>query len=95
MGPKDDDSRYDEVKRCLGEADRAFARAGAVDDDVERLRLIEEAEGWLIRAERRLAQITGRATAERQPQAAPRETRSFRAERSPSNEVVWPRLPRA
>lgn len=95
MGPEDDDGRYDEIKRCLGKADSAFALAGTVGDDTERLRLIEEAETWLIRAERRLAQITGRPMADPHPQSAPRESRSFRSERSPSNEVIWRRLPRA
>ena len=94
MKTEDPDGRYDEIKRCLAKADHAFERAGVVRDEAERLRLIEVAESWLIRAERGLARITGRSVGEPHIAAAPRETRSFGAERSPASEAIWRRIPR-
>lgn len=95
METEDRDRRYDEIKRCLVEADRAFARAGAVTDEHERLALIDEAEVWLVRAERRLARITDRQFRLPQPQAVAREARSFGDRRAPHDSLVWRRTPKA
>jgi hypothetical protein len=93
MSEKDRDRRFAEIKRCLAEADAAFARAGAVDDEHERLRLIDEAEAWLIRAERSLARITERPIAAFRPDMVAGESRSF-GEREPNRNLVWRRSPR-
>jgi len=95
MGASENDPRYEEIKRCLARADRAFARAGEVDDDRERLRLIEEAESWLVMAERRLARITGRPAGQPPPPKVARETRSFRADPLDRDTTPWRRMPRA
>jgi len=87
--------RYDQVRRCLAEAERAFARAGAVEDERERQRLIEEAEGWLIRAERRLARLTDRPLALSRPDRLEGERRSFDDLRSAHSSLVWRRQPKA
>jgi hypothetical protein len=94
MSEKDDDHRFEEIKRCLAEADRAFARAGAVTDDAERLRLIDEAETWLVRAERRLARITDRTISLTRPDVVASETRSFGERRPAHRTLVWRRTPR-
>jgi hypothetical protein len=95
MPPDDRSRRFDEVKHCLAEADRAFARAGAVTDERERLTLIEEAETWLVRAERRLARLTDRQTPPVRPERAPTESRSFGDDRPASRGLVWRRRPHA
>jgi hypothetical protein len=95
MGQPDRDRRYDEIKRCLAQADAAFARAGLAEDEGERLALIDEAESWLVRAERRLARITDRQTLPRPSQAAPRESRSFSDEVGARREMIWRGLPKA
>jgi hypothetical protein len=94
MEPEDRNRRYDEVRRCLSEADRAFALAGGVDDEHERLRLIDEAEKWLVRAERRLARLADRPMAVAHPQILQSEERSFRDLRS-HRSLVWRRTPKA
>jgi hypothetical protein len=94
MGPPDRDDRYDEVKRCLAEADRAFARAGAVTDERERIQLIEEAETWLVRAERRLAKLTERPISVARPNVVANESRSF-GDTHAARSKVWGRLPKA
>jgi hypothetical protein len=53
------------------------ARAGATTDECERLRLIDEAEGWLVRAERRLARITDRPISRAGPDVVASESRTF------------------
>lgn len=93
MREKDHDRRFDEIKRCLAEADRAFARAGAVSDEHERLRLIDEAETWLLRAERRLARITDRPISAFRPDVVPSESRSFGDHRPRHRNLVWRRSP--
>lgn len=95
METKDRNRRYDEVRRCLAEADQAFARAGATDDGPERLQLIEEAEVWLIRAERRLARLADRPPAVAHPQMLEGEHRSFGPGRGASRNLVWRRTPKA
>jgi hypothetical protein len=95
MEPKPRDHRYDEVRRCLAEADQAFARASATEDDSERLRLIEEAEVWLIRAERRLAKLADRPAAVAHPHLLEGEDRSFGPGRGSSRNLVWRRTPKA
>lgn len=95
METEDRDRRYDEIKRCLAKADHAFARAGAVTDERERLALIDEAELWLIRAERRLARITNRQLPHLQPQAVASEARSFGDRRAPHDSLIWRRTPKA
>jgi hypothetical protein len=93
MSEKDHDRRFDEIKRCLAKADSAFARAGAVADDQERLRLIDEAEAWLVRAERRLARLTDRAVPAVRPDVISGESRSFGDHRPPHRNLVWRRSP--
>lgn len=88
------DPRYDEVRRCLAEADRAFSRAGATDDERERLDLIEEAETWLVRAERRLARLTDRPPSTTNPGAIRGEHRSFGDLRPAHRSLVWRRQPK-
>jgi hypothetical protein len=95
MSPEDRSRRFDEVKQCLAEADRAFARAGAVTDEGERAALIETAETWLIRAERRLAQITDRQTPFLRPERSPVESRSFGDDRPAHRGLLWRRRPHA
>ncbi|MDB5475504.1 MAG: hypothetical protein JWP49_1015 [Phenylobacterium sp.] len=95
MPPEEPNRRFDEIKRCLAEADRAFARAGAVTDERERLALIEEAETWLVRAERRLARLTDRQTPPVRPERAPTENRSFGDARPEGRGLVWRRRPHA
>jgi hypothetical protein len=94
MESENRDRRFDEIKHCLLEADRAFARAGAVTDERERMRLIDEAETWLIRAERRLARLTDRPFPAPRPQAVPRESRSFGDQREGHASLVWRRTPK-
>lgn len=89
------DPRYDEVRRCLAEADRAFARAGATDDEAERLDLIDEAESWLVRAERRLARLTDRPAPFADPATIHGEHRSFDDLRPAHRSLVWRRHPKA
>jgi uncharacterized membrane protein YccC len=95
MPMPDRDLRYDEIKRCLAQADAAFARAGVTADESERLALIDEAESWLVRAERRLARITDRQIPPRPSHAAPRESRSFSEQVGARREMIWRWLPRA
>lgn len=94
-GQRHHDPRYDEVRRCLAEADRAFARAGATDDEYERLQLIEEAETWLVRAERRLARLTDRPGGVIDPGVVGGEDRSFGDQRSSHRSLVWRRQPKS
>jgi hypothetical protein len=84
---------FDEIKRCLAEADRAFARIGSVTDERQRLALIEEAETWLVRAERRLARILERQAPLSRPGRPPVERRSFGDRAEPA--LVWRRRPHA
>jgi hypothetical protein len=95
MDPKDRDKAYEEVRRCLAEADAAFARAGAHHDERERVRMIEEAEVWLSRAERRLARLVDRPPSHAHPQLLQREDRSFESRRPSARSLVWRRTPRA
>lgn len=95
METEDRDRRYDEIKRCLVEADRAFARAGAVTDERERIALIDEAEAWLVRAERRLARISDRQLPHPRPQAIADESRSFGDDRALHDSLIWRRTPKA
>lgn len=95
MTSRDRDPRYDEVRFCLAEADRAFAGAGATDDERERLRLIEVAETWLVRAERRLARLTDRPATVAGPAALSAEQRSFGDARPAHRSLVWRRQPKA
>jgi hypothetical protein len=83
------------VRRCLAEADAAFARAGAQGDERERIRMIEEAEVWLNRAERRLSRLVDRPPSHQHPQFLQHEDRSFGAQRPPARSLVWRRTPRA
>lgn len=94
MNKEDRDRRFDEIKRCLAEADSAFARASAVTDADERLRLIDEAESWLVRAERRLAKLTDRPVSLARPDVVASESRSFGDHRPPHRSLVWRRSPR-
>jgi hypothetical protein len=91
MEPKDRDRRYDEVRRCLAQADAAFARASAVSDERERLRLIDEAEIWLTRAERRLARLVDRPASLVLPHVLQGEDRSFGGGRPSHRSLVWRR----
>jgi hypothetical protein len=95
MEPKDRDRRYDEVRRCLAEADAAFARASVQEDPHERARMIDEAELWLVRAERRLGRLMDRPPPQAQPEVLQREDRSFGPGRAASRSLVWRRMPRA
>jgi hypothetical protein len=95
MSEKDRDRRFDEIKRCLAEADRAFSRAGAASDEEERLRLMDEAEGWLVRAEARLARIIDRPISTDHPGVVAGEGRSFGDHRPAHRSLVWRRTPRA
>lgn len=95
MAPEDRDRRYDEIRRMLAEADRAFALASAVDDEQERLRLIDEAETWLVRAERRLARLTDRPAAVAHPHLLEGEARSFGDDRPAHRSLLWRRTPKA
>jgi hypothetical protein len=94
MNNKDRDHRFDEIKRCLANADGAFARAGAVNDENERRRLIEEAESWLLRAERRLAKLTDRPIPLSRPDVVTGEARTFGDGRPSHRNLVWRRAPR-
>lgn len=94
MREKDRDRRFDEIKRCLAEADSAFGRASAASDQHERLRLIDEAESWLIRAERRLARLTDRPMPLNRADVVASENRSFGDHRPPPRSLVWRRGPR-
>jgi hypothetical protein len=94
MSEKDRDHRFDDIKRCLANADSAFARAEAVADETERRRLIEEAESWLIRAERRLAKLTDRPISLTRPNVVASEARSFGDDRPSHRTLVWRRAPR-
>ena len=94
MPPNPRNRRFDEIKRCLAEADRAFARAGVAADDRERMMLIEEAETWLVLAERRLAGLTDRHAPSGGLQT-PVESRSFGDDRRGDRGVVWRRRPHA
>ncbi|THD79896.1 MAG: hypothetical protein E7812_08450 [Phenylobacterium sp.] len=95
MEPKHRERRYDEVRRCLAEADAAFARAGAVTDERERGQMIEEAETWLVRAERRLNKLIDRPASAAHPQLLTGEDRSFGGGRSGHSSLVWRRTPKA
>jgi hypothetical protein len=95
MSEDDRDPRFDEIKRCLAEADGAFARAASARDEQEHLRLIEEAEAWLIRAERRLARITDRPLSVVRPDVVASESRTFGDHRRTHRNLVWRRTPRA
>lgn len=95
MDRKERDKAYEDVRRCLAEADAAFVRAGAQVDERERVRMIEEAEVWLSRAERRLARIVERPPSHQHPQVLQHEDRSFEARRLPARSLVWRRTPRA
>ena len=94
MEPKDRDRRYDQVRHCLAEADAAFARAGAVTDERERRHLIEEAEVWLSRAERRLTKLIDRPASVAHPQMLTGEDRSFGGGRPGHRSLVWRRTPK-
>jgi len=94
MGEEDRNRRFDEIKRCLAEADSALARAGAVSDHDERLRLIDEAETWLVRAERRLARLTDRPISLARSDVVARESRSFGDHRAPHRNLIWRRSSR-
>lgn len=89
MDSTDRDRGFDEVRRCLVEADRAFARAGAADDARERLQLIEDAEAWLVRAERRLARLTDRPISLTRPNVVASEARSFGEAPQGASNLVW------
>jgi hypothetical protein len=91
----EEDRRYDEVRRCLSEADQAFARAGATEDEGERQRLIDEAETWLMRAERRLARLTDRPVNFARPHTVAREARSFEDAPPAHSTLIWRRTPKA
>lgn len=82
--------RFAEIKRCLAKADAVFARAGACEDEQERLRLVDEAETWLVRAERAFARLTDRMTVPT-PRAGPiEERRSFQSPAAePDAALVW------
>lgn len=83
--------RFAEIKRCLAKAEAAFTRAGACETENDRLRLIEEAEDWLVRAERAFARLNDRASAASEPRPAVlHEHRSFGdPARTPRSSVVW------
>lgn len=83
--------RYEKVKRCLAEADRAWTAAGAADDPEERIRLIDEAEAWLLRAERDLTRLADRPAAVAHPERLQGEARSFEAPRPAARSLVWRR----
>lgn len=95
MPPNDRNRNFDEIKRYLAEADQAFARAGAAADEGERLMLIEEAETWLVLAERRLAGLVDRQASPDHPQQSLIESRSFGGERRADRGLVWRRRPHA
>lgn len=84
-----DPDRFAEIKRCLARADEAFARAGSCEDLHERLRLMDQAEDWLIRAERAFSRLTDRMTSHEPRRGPPREPRSFQDPAPPEAAVVW------
>src|SRR6185503_15968629 len=49
--------RFVDIKHCLAQAEEAFVRAGRCDDPAERARLMDEAEAWLVHAERAFARL--------------------------------------
>lgn len=81
--------RFAEIKRCLALADRSFAQAGRCEDQLERDRLIDEAESWLVAAEVAFARLTDRMGAGPPRRAAPQETRSFEDHRDAVQNLVW------
>lgn len=85
------DTRYHDVLRFLKEAEQAFARAAAARHDAERAQMVEEAEDWLIRAERRLARLTDRPISLTRPNVVASESRSFTEPRKPTEGLVWRR----
>ena len=95
MGQDDRNRSFAEIKRCLAEADRAFALAGEMSDERERVALIEEAETWLVLAERRLAHITDRHAEHWQSSSPPAEDRSFGPADRPARGLLWRRPPHA
>jgi hypothetical protein len=95
MPARNRNRNYDEIKRCLAEADRAFARAGVVDDEHERMTLIEEAETWLVLAEGALARIVDRQAPTARPHSVPVEDRSFGDAARAEHGLVWRRRPHA
>jgi len=94
MNKEDRDRQFEEIKRCLAKADSAFARAGAVDDEDERVRLVDEAESWLARAERTLAKLTDRPISLTRPDVVAGESRTFGHHRPSHSSLVWRRGPR-
>lgn len=84
--PKD---RFAEIKRCLTLADRAFAEANRCEDQAERNRLVDEAESWLVAAERAFARLTDRMGVGPARQAAMQEARSFRDHGASLENLVW------
>jgi hypothetical protein len=95
MGPPNRNNGYDEIKRCLAEADRAFVRAGAAEDHGERQVLIDEAESWLVKAERRLARITDRQSLTQAARTVASESRSFSEQLDARRAMIWRGLPKA
>lgn len=72
-----DQDRFAEIKRCLARADRAFARAGGCEDAQERAALIDEAEAWLVAAERAFGRLTDRMGMGQPRRPSTHEARSF------------------
>ena len=85
------DPRYRQVTHCLKAAEEAFARAAAAPDDHARAHLIEEAEAWLLKAERRLARLTDRPISLTRPNVVASESRSFNQPGTDEPGMVWRR----
>ncbi|HSV02802.1 MAG TPA: hypothetical protein VLI41_06310 [Phenylobacterium sp.] len=82
--------RFVEIKHCLARAEQAFARAGRCEDAVERARLMDEAEVWLVRAERAFARVNDRAIPLESGGRPLHEHRSFQ-DAAAEEALVWRR----
>lgn len=72
-----DEDRFAEIKRCLSRADRAFVQAGRCENVHDRVALIDEAEAWLLAAERAFGRLTDRMGAGQPRRPSLHEARSF------------------
>lgn len=93
------EDRFAEIKRCLSLADRAFARAGRCEDAHDRAALIDEAEAWLLAAERAFGRLTDRMGMGQPRRPSLHEARSFADEHEPGagpheGGVLWRRSSR-
>ena len=87
--------RFVDIKRCRAQAEEAFTRAGRCDDPAERARLMDEAEAWLVHAERAFARLNDRMTSLEPTRPPLEEHRSFREAAGVADEtLVWRREPK-